>query len=69
MKTQLKELAFKSGFSLTPCGIWESEDTDIERFAELVRRDDREAWAKHIESVDDPLAQLLANAIRARGEK
>ena len=43
------------------------------RFAELVEAAavarEREACAKLLESVDNPLAKLLAESIRARGEK
>jgi len=59
MNERIKELAEQAGLPY--------HGVDIERFADLVRQDEREAWAKHIGSVDDPLAQLFANAIRARG--
>jgi Mg2+ and Co2+ transporter CorA len=43
MNERIKELAFKAGFSLTAYeGLWEAEIADIERFAELVRQDERE---------------------------
>jgi len=64
MNKRLKELVRQAKPSQNL--IW--EDAELERFADLVRQDEREAWAKHIGSVDDPLAQLFANAIRARGE-
>jgi hypothetical protein len=38
----VKELAFEAGFTITPCGLFEAEDTNLERFAELVRQDERE---------------------------
>jgi hypothetical protein len=38
----IKELAFEAGFTITPCGLFEAEDTNLERFAELVRADERE---------------------------
>ena len=67
MNERIKELAVQAGLENTLGCFWQSGDHDLERFAELVRQDEREAWAKHIGSVDDPLAQLFANAIRARG--
>ena len=42
----VKELAFEAGLTITPCGLFEAEDTNLERFAELVRADEREAYAK-----------------------
>jgi len=68
MNKRLKELAVQAGLQNTLGCFWQSSDDAIEHFAKLVRADEREAWAKHIGSVDDPLAQLFANAIRARGE-
>ena len=41
MNERLKELAFEAGFTITPCGLFEAEDTNLERFAELVRDDER----------------------------
>ena len=36
MTERIKELAFKAGFSLTAYeGLWEAENTDIERFYEM----------------------------------
>lgn len=36
MNERIKELAFKAGFSLTAYeGLWEAENTDIERFYEM----------------------------------
>ncbi len=82
MDNQIKELAFKAGFSLTAYeGLWEAEIADIERFAELVRQDEREACAKLCEQTDivqyisgihtrDDASGTLdkaAKAIRARG--
>ena len=65
MNERIKELAFKAGFSLTAYeGLWEAELADIERFAELVRKDERDACAK----LCDPYTsgQFFAKAIRAR---
>ena len=35
----VKELAFEAEFTMTPCGLFEAEDTNLKRFAELVRQD------------------------------
>lgn len=36
MNERIKDLAFKAGFSLTAYeGLWEAENTDIERFYEM----------------------------------
>ncbi len=70
MNERLKELAVQAGATVHKAMHGEAIsflENDLERFADLVRQDEREAWAKHIGSVDDPLAQLFANAIRARG--
>ena len=45
MNERLKELAFEAGLTITPCGLFEAEDTNLERFAELVRQDEREVCA------------------------
>jgi hypothetical protein len=66
MDKRIKELAEQAGFGSAYVNFGDLPKPLI-RFAELVRADEREAWAKHIGSVDDPLAQLFANAIRARG--
>ena len=77
MNERLKELAFEAGFTITPCGLFEAEDTNLERFAELVRQDEREACAKLCDdeadqSISYPEAEGMywcAEAIRARGEQ
>jgi hypothetical protein len=67
MNEQLKELALQAKPS--PNLIW--EDAELERFAELVRADEREACAalceKYIPNFDDGV--FFAVVIRARGEK
>ncbi len=74
MNERLKELARQA--KPNPNLIW--EDADLERFAELVRQDEREACAKLCEDLQ--LTDLAirdwsegtydcAKAIRARGEK
>jgi hypothetical protein len=66
MNERLKELAFEAGFMITPCGLFEAEDTNLERFADLVRADEREACAA---LCDDWFASTAGKAIRERGEK
>ena len=63
MNKRLKELVRQAKPS--PNLIW--EDAELERFAKLVRQDEREACAKLCEECY--LACAAANAIRARGEK
>ena len=46
MNERLKELAFEAGLTITPCGLFEAEDTNLERFAELVRQDERDKCAQ-----------------------
>ena len=72
MNERLKELACEAGFTITPCGLFEAEDTNLERFAELVRQDEREACAKLCDEIDTPDGWSTSNlsaSIRARGEK
>jgi len=70
MSDQIMRLAKEAGFL---DGDLELFPETIERFAELVRQDEREACAKLCESlfdVDDNScneAEQCANAIRARG--
>ena len=53
MNERLKELAFEAGLTITPCSLFEAEDTNLERFADLVRADEREACAKLLEKQID----------------
>ena len=46
-----------------------ADGLDVEKFAELVRADEREACAKVCESFYNHEAKDCAEAIRARGEK
>jgi len=88
MDKRIKELAVQAGLEeSTVHGDWSSLDypdvrgADLERFAELVRQDEREANAKladdferlEYEAVGDPripaFKSLIGEAIRARGEK
>jgi hypothetical protein len=65
---RLKELAEQAGLSreFSVSGLWLSDDEELERFAELVRQDEREACAK---LCDDWFASTAGRAIRERGEK
>jgi hypothetical protein len=65
MDKRLKELAFEAGFTITPCGLFEAEDTNLERFADLVRADEREACAA---LCDEWFAATAGQAIRERGK-
>ena len=61
MNNRIKELVFKAGFSLTAYeGLWEAEFADIERFAELVRQDEREAMGVKVRA-----AEFIAAASKA----
>lgn len=79
MKTVI-EMAREAGFMVVhegepEIGAWyECFTEEIERFAELVRADEREACAKVCDDLDDDLPDGLAGwqygeAIRARGNK
>jgi hypothetical protein len=70
MNERIKELAEQAGFNLGRFDVGSASllSQRIERFAELVRQDEREACAKLLESVDNPLAKLLAESIRGRTE-
>ena len=76
MNKRLKELAFEAGFTITPCGLFEAEDTNLERFAKFVRQDEREVCSKLCDDLQ--LTDLAirdwadgtydcAKAIRSRG--
>ncbi len=73
MKERIKELAEQAGMSYLKF-ISQEQMELVERFAELVRQEEREACAKLCESIDaeyegeDVLATWCADAIRARGK-
>lgn len=80
MNERIKELAEQAGFEFDAECVegWIAEDEHIERFAELIRQDEREACAKLCEKFigedkydmfGNDLAEQCAAAIRARGEK
>jgi hypothetical protein len=65
MNKQLKQFAEQAGIEwVEMIQTWLSDDAEIERFAELVRQDEREACAKLCE---DEHKLRLAETIRARG--
>ena len=51
MNEQLKELAEQAKFSreFSVSGLWLADDDELERFAELVRQDERETCANLID--------------------
>jgi len=81
MNEKLKELALQAGlwFDSELSEFWIANNLELERFAELVRQDERDAcarlcddWAKFfddLEKYDAPIADACAKSIRARGEK
>jgi hypothetical protein len=82
MNDQIKELAVQADlFWSERDGRWHLYDDskDLERFAELVRQDEREACAKLCEDLASEIGnknyiavdqrQFCAKQIRARGEK
>ena len=71
MNKRLKELAEQSGFQKYFLGSgYIVRDQELERFADLVRQDEREACAKlcnHWASYGAPAAAACAESIRERG--
>jgi hypothetical protein len=69
MNERIKELAEQAGFDKHHVAY----DTRIERFAELVRQDEREACAKialkYEPTERQPYVTYAADEIKARGEK
>jgi hypothetical protein len=63
-KRQVVELAQEAGV----ISGFNSVHPSIERFAELVREDEREACAKVCEDAPEPDGRDLAERIRARGQ-
>jgi hypothetical protein len=74
MNEQIKELARQAGFNDFPNdvnGVWITDgywEEELERFAELVRQDEREACAKLCEGQDEYGCGQYAKAIRGRTE-
>jgi hypothetical protein len=78
MNERIKELAEQAGFfrEFALTGIWLADDEELERFAELIRQDEREACAKVCEdfanlSGDQEAggAYFCADLLRARSAK
>jgi hypothetical protein len=77
MNERLKELAEQAGLSreFAVSGLWLADDEELDRFAKLVRQDEREACAKLCEEglpmgMGQTIGPIIcAAAIRARGEK
>ena len=72
MNEKLKELAEQAGLSreFSVSGLWLSDDEELERFADLVRQDEREKCAKLCDNIDTPdgwSTSSLSASIRARG--
>ena len=68
MNERIKELAEQAGFQEYFLGSgYIARNTELERFAELVRQDEREACAKLCEETTN--LGWFAKEIRARGEK
>ena len=71
MNEQIKKFAEQAEMSNTLGCFWQCGDHDLERFAELVRQDEREACAKLCESEGhriDASWESCATAIRARSK-
>jgi hypothetical protein len=71
MNERTKELAEQCGYRSNPDIYDRNQSFDTEKFAELVRADEREACAKVCEEWGawNNTAQDCAQAIRLRGEK
>ena len=76
MNERDKELAVKAGLEYTGSSndeYWEASNGDLQRFADLIRADEREALEKMCEDLDawnmDDPGGSAAKAIRARGNK
>lgn len=74
MNERIKELAEQAGFEYSSqWTYWTAYEQDLERFSELVRKDEREACAQLCENVVSNegyvQAKYCAAAIRARGDK
>jgi len=70
-----REAGANPSYSPEKWDIWEIQDTDLERFADLVAAQEREAaseraWKALInKGADWSVRQMVSDAIRARGEK
>lgn len=71
MKPKIHDLVVAAGIEwIDMSHQWVADDEDIERFAELVRQDERERIGLFDnEENDDWVVGQVAKAIRAKGEK
>jgi hypothetical protein len=67
MNERIKELAEQAG-CVQHGVVWLGNNSDFERFAELIRQDEREACAKLCEEQDEYGCGQYAKAIRGRTE-
>ena len=73
MNERIKELAVQAGLEEFADGDWSSLNwpdvraEHLERFAQLVRDDEREACANLSDEHDDDVGMAISRAIRARG--
>lgn len=69
-KRTIMEMAQEAGFNLEQGFLFRITgiDEDLERFAALVRADERELCAKVCEDAPEPDGADLAERIRARGQ-
>jgi hypothetical protein len=75
MSEHIKKLAEQAGLSreFAVSGLWLADDEELERFAKLVRQDEREACAKLCEELstkwydEGGSSRDCVHAIRARG--
>lgn len=65
MNERIKELAEQAGLNWRFSPAYEE---CLERFAELVRQDEREACAKLSDEHDDDVGMAISRAIRARSK-
>ena len=65
MNKRIEELAEQAGLESVSDNLFYAYNENLERFAELVRQDEREACAK---LCDDWFAGTAAKSIRERGE-
>jgi hypothetical protein len=68
MKEQIKKMAIQANMNYLQDKCWMAHNTDLERFAELVRQDEREACAKLCDlHANNGASFVCAATIRARG--
>ena len=65
MNKRIKELAEQAGLTNTLGCFWQSGDNQLERFAELIRADERDACVKAIEEYQIPIGNSPAGELAA----